>query len=156
MSRILILGGTGLTGRRIARRLLESSDAEITIAARHVDAGNALAEELNREHPGRRAAAVHADAADARSLRSAFRNHSLVVVAAPTTPQADLVIRAALEEEVDYLDVQLGAGKLSLLRSLATSIQESGRCFITEAGFHPGLPAAMVRWAAASLVHTAP
>ena len=151
MSSILILGGTGYTGRRIAWHLLESSDAEVTIAARRVDPLKAFVEELNREHPGHRAAAVHADAADARTLRSAFRNHSLVVVASPTTPQADRVIRAALEEEVDYLDVQLGAGKLSLLRSLALSIQESGRCFITEAGFHPGLPAAMVRWAAASL-----
>jgi len=52
---------------------------------------------------------------------------------------------------VDYLDVQLGAKKFALLQSLAGEIECAGRCFITEAGFHPGLPAALVRYAAAHL-----
>jgi len=47
--------------------------------------------------------------------------------------------------------VQLGAEKFALLQSLAEEIKRSGRCFITEAGFHPGLPAALVRYAAAYL-----
>ena len=52
---------------------------------------------------------------------------------------------------MDYLDVQLDIGKLKVLQSLAPQIEQAGLCFITEAGFHPGLPAAMVRAAAARL-----
>ncbi|HKJ70054.1 MAG TPA: hypothetical protein VKA68_19030, partial [bacterium] len=50
--------------------------------------------------------------------------------------------------ETDYLDIQLDARKLAVLQSLAPEIGRAGRCFITEAGFHPGLPSVMVRYAA--------
>jgi hypothetical protein len=147
MTRILILGGTGYTGRPIARLLLEHSEAEITIASRHLDKGRAFAEELNQKFPGLRAKAVYADAADQESIKAALRDHDLIIVAAPTTANAEQVIRTALETGVDYLDVQLGVEKFALLQSLAGEIKRCGRCFITEAGFHPGLPAALVRYA---------
>jgi len=151
MSRILILGGTGQTGCLIARHLLQHSDATVTIAARHPDQARELAAELNQQHPGLRAAATYADAADAGSLRVAFRDQTLVVVAAPTTAHAETVAHVALEMGVDYLDVQLGAAKFALLQSLAGEIERAGRSFITEAGFHPGLPSVLVRYAAAQL-----
>lgn len=47
MSRILILGGTGYTGRLIAQHLLEQSTVEVTIAARHLDKAQALSDKLN-------------------------------------------------------------------------------------------------------------
>ena len=151
MSRILILGGTGLTGRLIAKHLLEQSEALITIATRHLDKAQAFADELNGQYSTQRVDAVYADAADAASLRAAFRDQDLVVVASPTTNNAEVVVRTALDTGVDYLDVQLCAEKFALLQSLAAEIKGSGRCFITEAGFHPGLPAALVRYAAAYL-----
>ncbi len=151
MSRILILGGTGHTGRLITRYLLEYSEAAVTIATRHTDKAQALAEELNQQYSGLRAAVVYADAADVESLRAAFRDQTLVVVAAPTTVNAEIVVHAALETCVDYLDVQLGTKKFLLLQSLAGEIEHAERCFITEAGFHPGLPSALVRYAAANL-----
>jgi saccharopine dehydrogenase (NAD+, L-lysine-forming) len=151
MSRILILGGTGHTGKLIARHLLERSEAVITIAARHTDKAQAFAEELNQQYSGLRAAAIYTDAADLESLRAAFRDQNLVVVAAPTTAYAEIVAHAALETGVDYLDVQLGAKKFALLQSLAEKIERAERSFITEAGFHPGLPSALVRYAAAHL-----
>jgi saccharopine dehydrogenase (NAD+, L-lysine-forming) len=149
MSRILILGGTGYTGKPVARLLLEHSEAILTLATRHLDKAQALADELNQHYPGSRVSAVYADAADVSSLQAAFRGQDLVIVASPTTAQAEVVVRTALESGADYLDVQLGAGKFALLQSLAGEIERSGRCFITEAGFHPGLPAALVRYAAA-------
>ena len=75
----------------------------------------------------------------------------MLVVAAPTTRCAETVIRTALECRVDYLDVQLDIDKLKVLQALAPQIEQAGLCFITEAGFHPGLPSAMVRAAAARL-----
>lgn len=151
MTKILILGGTGYTGRLITRHLLEHSAAAVTIAARNIERARALAEALNHRYPGERVTAVYADAADAQSLRTAFRDQALVVVAAPTTAYAEIVVRAALETGSDYLDVQLGAQKFALLNSLAGEIERAARCFITEAGYHPGLPAALVHYAAAHL-----
>lgn len=151
MKKILILGGTGQTGQPLARLLLEHTQTFITLAARHSDKAQALAAELNQSFPGKRVSAVFADAAQPASLEPAFQGQDLILVASPTTLQAEAVIRAALAAGADYLDVQLGAAKFTLLQSLADEITRSGRCFITEAGFHPGLPAAMVRYAASRL-----
>ncbi|TVR69498.1 MAG: KR domain-containing protein [Spirochaetaceae bacterium] len=151
MSRILILGGTGNTGRLIAQHLLAQSKADITIAARHLDKAQAFADRLNQQYSSHRAQAIHVDASQNDSLRLAFTDQTMVVVAAPTTAYADGVIRTALEVGVDYLDVQLCAQKLAVLQSSTDEIERAGRCFITEAGFHPGLPSALVRYAAANL-----
>ena len=151
MSRILILGGTGYTGRLIAQHLLAQSKANITIAARHPDKAQAFADKLNQQFSGHRAKAIYADASQTDSLRLAFKDQTIVVVAAPTTAYAAGVIGIALEMGVDYLDIQLGAQKLALLQSSAGEIERSGRCFITEAGFHPGLPSALVHYAAANM-----
>jgi saccharopine dehydrogenase-like NADP-dependent oxidoreductase len=146
MAKILILGGYGYTGKLLARHLLERSDAEIIVAGRDLEKAQTLARQLNTEFSGERATALRADAASAQSLREALRGVDLLLVAAPTTQHAGTVIHAALEAGADYLDVQLDVGKLAVLNSLAPEIERAGRCFITEAGFHPGLPSAMVRY----------
>ncbi len=148
MTRILIIGGYGFTGKLIARHLMEESGVEIVIAARHVDKAKAFVDDLNSEFAGSRASAVHADAAEAKSLRDALDGIDIMVVAAPTTKYSDIVIETALDHGTDYLDIQVSARKLSLLKSLSSEIEERGLCFITEAGFHPGLPSAMVMYAA--------
>jgi len=106
MSKILILGGTGYTGRLIAQHLLAQSKADITIATRHLDKAQAFADRLNRQYSGHRAKAIYADASQTDSLRLAFTDQTMVIVAAPTTAYAAGVIRTALEMGVDYLDVQ--------------------------------------------------
>ncbi len=151
MTKILILGGYGQTGKPLACHLLQESTAEVVLGGRNLEKALALAGQLNARYPGERASAVRVDAADAESLRAALRGVDLLVAAAPTTRHAETVARAALEAGADYLDVQLDAGKLATLRALAPEIERAGRCFITEAGFHPGLPSAMVRYAAAKL-----
>jgi saccharopine dehydrogenase (NAD+, L-lysine-forming) len=152
MTKILILGGAGYTGKSLARHLLEQSSAEIVLAGRTLEKVQALADQLNAGHPGGRATAVRVDAADAAAMKTALAGVDLMLVAAPlTTAPFETVIRCALETGVDYLDVQIGQKKLALLQSLAGEIEKKGLCFVTEAGFHPGLPAAMVRYAAAQL-----
>lgn len=84
-------------------------------------------------------------------MQAAFKDHAMVVVTAPTTAYTQTVAQTALQAEIDYLDVQLGAQKWGYLQSIAEDIQRSGRTFITEAGFHPGLPSALVRYAAAHM-----
>lgn len=150
-ARILILGGYGATGRPLARHLLQRTEAEIVLAGRHLDNAQAFVGELNAEFAGMRASATRADAGARADLDRVLEGVDFLVVAAPTGEHAETVARAALAAEVDYLDIQLDAGKLAALQSLAPEIEQAGRCFVTEAGFHPGLPAALVRYAAARL-----
>ncbi|MEW6717345.1 MAG: saccharopine dehydrogenase NADP-binding domain-containing protein [Chloroflexota bacterium] len=148
MTKILILGGYGYTGRLIARHLLKESNAKIVLAGRNPDKAQALADQLNSEFSGKRVTTECVDAAEAHSLRAALNGVDMLLVAAPTTQYAETVIHTAMETRVDYLDVQISAKKLAVLRSLSGEFEKAGLCYITEAGFHPGLPSAMVRLAA--------
>jgi len=151
MKTIVILGGYGNTGREVARLLLEHSEARLVIAGRSGERAAQAAAEWNRRFPGERARGAAADAADAESLRRIFTGADLVVVASSTSPHAATVARTALEAGLDYMDPQYSTAKLAVLRDLAPSIEQAGRCFITDAGFHPGLPAALIRYAALHL-----
>ena len=153
MTTFLILGGYGYTGKMLAKRLLERTDVRITLAGRNPDKARAFANELDNE----RVSVRHADAADAYSLRAALQNVNLLLVAAPTTQHARTVISAALDAKVDYLDVQYSRRKLAILNELAPEIKKAGLCFVTEAGYHPGLPSAMTRYAATKMdeIHSA-
>jgi saccharopine dehydrogenase (NAD+, L-lysine-forming) len=148
MKTIVILGGYGNTGREIARLLLEHSDARLVLAGRKGDRAAQAAAEWNGRYPGERARGVVADAANKASLRQAFAGADLVVVASSTSEHAATVAAAALEAGLDYMDPHYSASKLRALQDLSPSIESAGRCFITDGGFHPGLPAALVRLAA--------
>ncbi len=145
---ILILGGSGNTGRHIASLLLKESDAALILAGRNLDKATQLAETLNQAYPGSRVRATRTDACDSDNLESCFGGVNMVVVASSTTPYARQIALAALKAGADYLDVQYSPQKIATLRSLEGAIRQAGRCFITDGGFHPGLPAFLVRYAA--------
>ncbi len=146
---LLILGGYGNAGLALARLLLAHTDAVITLAGRNLEKAQQAAARLEAEHPGGRVHCAQADAADPPSLRRAFDGITMVVVASSTAQHAGNVVRTALAAGIDYLDIQYSTAKTRLLQSLAEEIRRAGRCFLTDGGFHPGLPAAMVRFAAA-------
>lgn len=146
----LILGGYGHTGRPLARLLLQETDVRIVLAGRSRQKAQASAAECNRDFPGERAAGSMADASDPASLEGAFQGIDLVIVASSTARYAGEVASAALAAGIDYLDIQYSTQKIVALQSLAVEIEKAGRCFITDGGFHPGLPAALVRYAAGS------
>ncbi len=147
MAAIFILGGYGATGRLLAKHLLAQTDANIVLAGRNLDKAQALADALSSP----RVSIRQVDASDEASLRAALRDSTLCLVAAPTTHHAETVIRACLAAGADYLDVQFSSAKLKSLYTAEEEIKNAGRCFVTEAGYHPGLPAVMVRYAAGKL-----
>lgn len=55
---------------------------------------------------------------------------------------------AALDAGADWLDVQFDPRSAAVLETLQSKIETANRCFVTQGGFHPGIPAALVRWAA--------
>ena len=146
--KILILGGYGTTGRLLARLLLQETDIELVLAGRNIQRAEKTADELNASFPGKRVTAACADASDAESLQQAMAGVIMVAVASSTSQYAGSVAQAAILAGVDYFDVQYSSAKLGTLRMLRPEIEAAGRCYITDGGFHPGLPAAMIRWAA--------
>jgi hypothetical protein len=91
------------------------------------------------------------DAADRASVRAACEGVQWLVAASSTSEYAGIVAEAALDAGADYMDPQFARVKLAALVPMAERIEAAGRCFVTEAGFHPGLPAALVRYAATRL-----
>jgi hypothetical protein len=147
MKTILILGGYGYTGKFLARHLLAQTNANIVICGRNLEKAKAFASELDNS----RVTTRRADAENFNSLHQALQGVTLCLVAAPTTHHAETVIRACIRAHVDYLDVQFSSKKLSVLYTAEKEIVQAGLCFITEAGYHPGLPSAMIRYAAKKL-----
>ena len=127
--------------------MLAQTDHDIIIAGRSLDKAQAFVDLLRDP----RLSARRVDAADPASLRQALQDVDFLLVAAPTTHQAETVIRLALEAGIDYLDVQYSDAKLEALRLHEREMLEKQRCFVTEAGYHPGLPSAMIRYAASKL-----
>jgi saccharopine dehydrogenase (NAD+, L-lysine-forming) len=105
-----------------------------------------MAEQLNERHNGQRARGAYADAADRESLDEAFAGVDTVMVASSTAAYVQNVAEAAVAARIDYLDINFAAGKVDRLRAMAREIEECGCCFITDGGFHPGLPAALIRY----------
>ncbi len=144
---ILILGGYGSTGRLLVKHLLQQTKHKLIIAGRHLEKAEALA----REYASNRLTARQVDASDSRSLKAALQDIDFLLVAAPTTHQTEAVVSAAIEARVDYLDVQYSDEKLRALRAHEKQIKRRQLCFVTEAGYHPGLPSAMIRYAASQV-----
>ena len=153
MITFLILGGYGYTGKLLAKHLLGRTDANIILAGRNLDKAQAFADELN----DKRISVKRVDASNAVSLHDAFHAVDFLLVAAPTTQFVETVVAAAINAKIDYLDLQYSSRKLAILNEMASEIEKAGLCFITEAGYHPGLPSAMVRYAAAQMdeIHSA-
>ncbi len=144
---ILILGGYGSTGFLIAKHLLLHTDACVTLAGRNLGKAEYAASRLNADHAGNRVNAAHVDASDEQGLRHLFEGGDLVVVASSTTEYVEQVANSAIEAGIGYFDVQYSTRKMEILQGLGKEIERAGLCFITDGGFHPGLPAAMVRFA---------
>lgn len=144
----LILGGYGNAGIVIARLLLKYTSSNVIVAARSYEKANAAAVKLNLETNSTRVSALRVDAADVISLEYSFRLCNFLIAASSTSEYTLNICNAAIKAGVDYLDIQFAKSKLQILKSFEEKIKASNRCFITDGGFHPGLPAVMIRYAA--------
>jgi len=148
METIVILGGYGNTGREVARLLLEHTSSRLVLAGRDEDKAVQAAAAWNQRFAGERVHGQRADAADPRSLATLFAGADLVVAASSSSAHVRTVAQAALDARIDYMDPQFSRRKLAVLEEMRPQIEAAGLCFITDAGFHPGLPAALIRYGA--------
>lgn len=144
---ILILGGYGNSGSIIADLLIKETESKIVIAGRSLEKAQKLAEQLNSKFSMSKCSALKVDVDNQSELRAAIESVNLVVVASSTSEHVQKVAKVCIEKKVDYIDTQLSTNnKLKILEGLKDEISSSGCCFITDAGFHPGVPAALVRY----------
>ncbi len=149
-TKILLAGGYGNAGYLIADRLLkERSDVELTIAGRQQEKAQRAVARLKESHPGAHLCALELDVSNRQALESALKGIQLLILASATIPYTAQVAEACLHRGADYYDIQLSSPlKLEPLRRLRPAIEAAGRCFITDGGFHPGILAALARYAA--------
>jgi len=144
----LILGGYGNAGSRIADLLLTETDCSLILSGRDLNRAIQLTDFLNRKFEGARVSCLQLDAANKTQLTASFRNIDLVIVASSTVEYVENVAHAAIVNKVDYLDIQFSNNKIRILKSLEEKIRVAGLRFITDGGYHPGIPAILVRYAA--------
>ncbi len=142
---ILVLGGYGGTGKVFCRYLLKETNFNVIVAGRRLEKAEELADKLKKDFSPDRISARYADASNVESLRKAFHDIDFVLVAATTTKWAKQIAETALEASIDYLDIYFQQDVYPVLETMNQRIKQAGRCFITQAGFHPGLPAVYVR-----------
>ncbi|HRY08657.1 MAG: saccharopine dehydrogenase NADP-binding domain-containing protein [Actinobacteria bacterium] len=138
---IVVVGGYGNAGRRIVELLLRHTDRQVVVTGRRLDRARALVETLADS----RATAAQADATDPRTLAPLLEAAEILIVAAGTSTSWRTTARAALDAGCHQLDIQIGSAKNAGLRALDPSAREAGVTILTDCGFHPGVPAAMVR-----------
>lgn len=142
---ILILGGYGGVGKSLSRLLLKETNVEVIISGRRKEKAEKIAAQLNKEFPGDRVTSRYADASNQKSLIKAFQDVQLVIVLSNTPDLIKQIGEAAIVSGCDYLDILVSGSAIRDLGELAATIRQQKRIFITQAGFHPGLPAVFVR-----------
>ena len=147
---ILIIGGYGLTGKQTAKSLLsQKRDLKIVLAGRNLQKAEKEAAQINKAFGTNNVSALQLDAKDKTALTKAFSQTDLIVNAASTLEQTSIIVEAVLDSGKDYIDTHLSSPvKLEVLFRNAHKFKEKNICFVTDGGFHPGLPAALIRYSA--------
>lgn len=149
--RIVLLGASGNAGREIARLLSPSLGAndELVLAGR--DRGRLEATAAVVSGPVR-VVIEQVDATDDAEVRRVVTGAQHVVVTVSLPERIGALARIVAEAGADWIDTLLSSpAKLAALRALEPELRSRGLCFVTDGGFHPGLPAAMARWAGGRL-----
>jgi len=148
-SSVLIVGGYGETGRRIADYLLKHSDLNLIIAGRNFSKAEEYTTRFNNRFDSPRCKALCLDVIQTDDLKNALKNVRFLVNAGPAL-DSEVLYRMAdlcIENSVDWIDVQFDPSQYATLEKLDSKMRDNDCCFVSQGGFHPGLPGAMVRWA---------
>lgn len=144
--RILLLGGYGQFGSRIASVLASDAGLDLVIAGRRLAEAEALAGKLRERGVGAVLSAAAIDIDD--DLPAALRHWhpDLVIHAAGPFQQRDYTVaHAVLAGGAHYIDLADGRGFVAGFEAaVATQAREAGRWAITGASSVPGLSASVI------------
>lgn len=135
---ILIVGGYGEVGRRIAANVLETTNATVTLAGRRPEVAHRVAAAL-----GDRATGVEFDVHDAEANADLIERHDLIITCLDLP---DLTLpRIAAAAGRDYLDLTADADMIAWQRSLHDLATLSGSRIVPGVGLVPGLSNLLAR-----------
>ncbi len=142
-----MVGGYGNAGEAIVDLLLAHCTHRVVIAGRHENRAAGFADQMRARHPDAADRIGHAavDADRPETFDQHLASTDLCLVAAGTSPSAEALVAACLAAGCGYLDIQVSRAKAERLLALDARARAAGVVVVTDGGFHPGLPAAMIR-----------
>jgi hypothetical protein len=144
--RILLVGATGCAGRKLTNYLLTNTDATIILSGRNRVKLDELRSSLHIHALEHRTEYVELDAANFDF--AALPEFDLLVNATARGPHNTTLIMACLERRANWVDMQMSNELLQPPAELRADIERRGCRFVIQAGFHPGMLAALVRYSA--------
>lgn len=144
---VLILGGYGEAGYRLARLLGEDLNGHITLAGRSPDKGQDSAARL-QALPGNQADfhALMIDLSKAETAAECPKGYDLLIVACPLSDRSlSVLIESCIRYGTDFIDLAPMAAKARLFSERAEIIKAGTSRFVLDAGANPGLPGWLVR-----------
>jgi NAD(P)-dependent dehydrogenase (short-subunit alcohol dehydrogenase family) len=145
--RILIVGASGLLGQALTRLLLKHTDSDLLLAGRDMK----RVKDAAGKEASQRLECIELNPHDPQEARKATQNVRLVLNATSRGPHNRILIDAAVEASADYMDAQIVNELLKPEAALTEKIEKADRCCVIQAGLHPGVPAALARYAATQL-----
>ena len=153
--RVLLVGATGYAGRKLAEYLLTSTDVTVILSGRNRSKLGNLQSSLPAVDLSRRTELLELDAANIDV--ATLTDFDLLVNATGTGRHNALMIQACLERRADWIDMQMTNELLNPPTERRAKIERAGCRFVIQAGFHPGILAALVRHASRQMdtIHSA-
>lgn len=143
----VVLGGYGDMGQGVVQDLLAHTDAEVVIADYRIEGARAYAADL-----GPRATAVFVDANDPAALALVLQDADAAVGAiGPFYRYAPKMAAAAVQAQVDYVDICDDYGPIQEVFALHEAAKAAGVTLITGLGWTPGITNLMCRLGASHL-----
>lgn len=144
--KVLLIGGYGFFGRRLAERLALDPLLHVRIAGRDMTAAQALADSLNRRTAAARFSALRIDVCEsglATRIR-ASRADMVIHAGGPFQGQGYAVARACIEAGVHYADLADGRDFVSGITTLDADARQADLFVTSGASSVPALSSAVV------------
>src|SRR5262245_47513614 len=122
---VLVLGGAGVFGSRIARLLARTDNAEILIAGRSIDRAQPLAAELQSQGAAARAVAADRDR-DLGAILQGERPALVIDASGPFQRYAHAVPRLCITARIPYLDIADGRDFVTGIGALDGAAKDAG------------------------------
>lgn len=144
--KILILGGTGHFGARIARRLAGAPGIELIVTSRDQFRAEVLVDELLAANPDSSitALALNQEAADFEAAVRSIKPFVVVHTAGPYQGQDYRVARACIDSGSHYIDLADGRQFVAGIGALNETAREAGVIAVSGASTLPGLSSAVI------------
>ncbi len=148
--KVLLIGGYGLAGSRIARLLMEKTSFSVIIGGRDLDKANKAAADIYGTSPGNRLRCAYVDVHDAASIKKALENCDLVIDCIPLNTAANVeMAREAMSAGIDYLNLNINRDEREKMNAAFQALKRHDLHLLTHCGIFPGLPSILVRAASA-------